>query len=253
MSTITRVVTSASLVPHFTLVRQRYMQDPTRERAKRFWETDNYWLALLRDILVALLVVAIVISIVYAYSGTVTPLVAVESGSMEPHINIGDLVLITRPTNIITYEQGQATNYKSFGEYGDVIVYYPNGDHSATPIIHRAMYWVNAGDRLPNNQTAANAGYITKGDANTEYDQPLLFGGVPPLEPVKPEWIIGKAVFAVPELGQLRLALPLIVPPPLPVSEVCRHQQVASWINSPLAVSACIQPTWASQRVQNSR
>ncbi|MGA9079577.1 MAG: S26 family signal peptidase, partial [Halobacteriota archaeon] len=73
------------------------MQDQTRERAKRFWKTDNYWLALLRDILVALLVVAIIISLVYAYSGTVTPLVAVESGSMEPHINIGDLVLVTRP------------------------------------------------------------------------------------------------------------------------------------------------------------
>jgi signal peptidase len=229
---MTIVITSASLVPHFTRVWQKYMQDQTRERAKRFWKTDNYWLALLRDILVALLVVAIIISIVYAYSGTVTPLVAVESGSMEPHINIGDLVLITRPTNIITSQQGQAINYKSFGEYGDVIVYYPNGDHSATPIIHRAMYWVNAGGRLPNNQTAANAGYITKGDANTEYDQPLLLGGTPPLEPVKPDWIIGKATFAVPELGQLRLALPLIVSPPLTVSDVCRDQQIVSWINS---------------------
>jgi signal peptidase len=155
---------------------------------------------------------------------------------MEPHINIGDLVLITRPTNIITQEQGQASNYKSFGEYGDVIVYYPNGDHSATPIIHRAMYWVNAGDRLPNsNQTAANAGYITKGDANSEYDQPLLLGGAPPLEPVKPEWIIGKATFAVPGLGELRLAIPLIVPPSLTVSDVCRDQQIVSWIDSPSA------------------
>src|SRR3974390_334214 len=75
-STITMVLTSASVAPQFTLVWQKYMQDQTRERAARFWETDNYWLALLRDILVALLVVALVISIVYAWSGTFTPLVA---------------------------------------------------------------------------------------------------------------------------------------------------------------------------------
>jgi hypothetical protein len=60
----------------------------------------------------------------------------------------------------------------------------------------------------------------------------LLLGGTPPLEPVKPDWIIGKATFAVPELGELRLALPLIVPPPLTVSDVCRDQQIVSWIGS---------------------
>ena len=208
------VVTSASLVPHFTLAWQKYMPDQTRERAERFWKTDNYWLALLRDILVALLVVALVISIVWAYTGSVTPLVAVESGSMEPHINIGDVVLtrMTDRVQIVTYNEGKAINYQNFGNYGDVIVYRPNGDMNATPIIHRAMYWVNAGDRLPNNQTAANAGYITKGDNNQEYDQPLLLGGTPPLEPVKPEWIIGVAQQpAIPWIGDLRLALPSVV------------------------------------------
>ena len=59
------------------------MQDQTRERTKKFWETDNYWLALLRDIIVAFLVVAVILSIVYAYSGSENPLVAVQSGSMD--------------------------------------------------------------------------------------------------------------------------------------------------------------------------
>jgi signal peptidase len=209
------VMSSASVVPHFTLAWQKYMQDQPRERAEKFWKTDNYWLALLRDILVALLVVAVVISIVFAYTGSVTPLVAVESGSMEHHINIGDVVL-TRQTDrvqVVTYAEGKAINYKSFGDYGDVIVYRPNGDPNATPIIHRAMSWVNAGDRLPNStQTAPHAGYITKGDNNQEFDQPLLLGGTPPLEPVKPEWIIGVAQQpAIPWLGELRLALPSVV------------------------------------------
>jgi signal peptidase len=197
------------------------MQDQTREHLKEFWKTNNYWLALLRDILVALLVVALVISVVYAWSGSVTPLVAVESGSMEHHttvsffdqndgIYIGDVVLIKKTSDVVTYDQGKRENYMKFGDYGDVIVYRPNGDEHLTPIIHRAMYWVNAGDRLPDNQTATHAGYITKGDNNGQgnYDQPLLFGGTPPLEPVKPEWIIGVAQYRVPWIGNLRLALP---------------------------------------------
>jgi signal peptidase len=197
------------------------MQDQTKERVKKFWKTDNYWLALLRDIVVALLVVALVVSVVYAWSGSVTPLVAVESGSMEHNkttslfdqndgIYIGDVVLIKKTSDVVTYDQGKSKNYMRFGDYGDVIVYIPNGDEHLTPIIHRAMYWVNAGDRLPNNQTATHAGYVTKGDNNGDgnYDQPLLFGGTPRLEPVKPEWIIGVAQYRVPWIGNLRLAVP---------------------------------------------
>jgi signal peptidase len=197
------------------------MQDQTRERTKKFWKTDNYWLALLRDILVAFLVVAVIMSIVYAYSGSVTPLVAVQSGSMEPHINIGDVVLIRGldRVQVVTSKDGKATNHQSFGNYGDVIVYKPNGAEHATPIIHRAMYWVNAGDRLPNNQTAAHAGFITKGDNNQDYDQPLLLGGTPSVEPVKPEWIIGVAQQpAIPWIGNLRLALPTVITPLVKVS-----------------------------------
>jgi signal peptidase len=198
------------------------MQDQTRERTKKFWKTDNYWLALLRDIIVAFLVVAVILSIVYSYSGSESPLVAVQSGSMEPHINIGDVVY-NRGLNrvsVVTYNDGKATNYQRFGSYGDVIIYWPNGEHvrpngeRVTPIIHRAMYWVNAGNRLPNNQTAAHAGYITKGDHNQDYDQPLLFGGMPSVEPVKPEWIIGVAQQpAIPWIGNLRLALPTVINP----------------------------------------
>jgi signal peptidase I len=196
------------------------MQDQTRERTKKFWKTDNYWLALLRDILVAFLVVAVIMSVVYAYSGSVTPLVAVQSESMTPQINIGDVVLLRGldRVQVVTNKEGKATNYQSFGNYGDVIVYKPNGAKDATPIIHRAMYWVNAGDRLPNNQTAAHAGFITKGDHNQDYDQPLLFGGMPPVEPVKPEWIIGVAQQpAIPWIGNLRLALPIFVTPQVTV------------------------------------
>jgi signal peptidase len=217
------------------------MQDQTRERTKKFWKTDNYWLALLRDIIVAFLVVAVILSIVYSYSGAESPLVAVQSGSMEPHINIGDVVY-NRGLNrvsVVTYNDGKATNYQRFGSYGDVIIYWPNGEHvrpngeRVTPIIHRAMYWVNAGNRLPNNQTAAHAGYITKGDHNQDYDQPLLFGGSPVVEPVKPEWIIGVAQQpAIPWIGNLRLALPTGINALITISDEYRNISVSSLSNS---------------------
>ncbi|MGZ4863610.1 MAG: S26 family signal peptidase [Halobacteriota archaeon] len=193
------------------------MQDHTRERTKKLWETDNYWLALLRDIIVAFLVVAAILSIVYLYSGSESPLVAVQSGSMVPHINIGDVVY-NRGLNrvsVVTYNDGKATGYQRFGDYGDVIVYRPNGDKNMTPIIHRAMYFVKKGDPLPNNQgTAVHDGYITKGDHNHDFDQPLLYGGMPSVEPVKPEWIIGVAQQpAIPWIGNLRLALDTVISP----------------------------------------
>jgi len=211
------------------------MQDQTRERTKKLWETDNYWLALLRDIIVAFLVVAVILSIVYWYSGSLSPLVAVQSGSMEPHINIGDVVFnraLSR-VSVVTYNDGKATNYQSFGNYGDVIVYRPNGDENLTPIIHRAMYWVNAGDRLPNNQTAAHAGFITKGDHNQDYDQPYLYGGMPSVEPVKPEWIIGVAQQpAIPWIGNLRLAFPAVISPLITISHEYKSVSVSSLSDS---------------------
>ncbi|MCW3135094.1 MAG: signal peptidase I [Methanophagales archaeon] len=146
----------------------------------------------------ALLIVAIIVSVAYAATGTWHIGFAVESGSMEPNMHVGDLILVQAPlrTNITTYEAGKALNYTSFNNYGDVIIYRPNGFSSATPIIHRAMYWVEDGEEMPNGKPAPHAGYITKGDNNPCPDQPML--GV---EPVKPEWVIAVARVRIPYLG----------------------------------------------------
>ncbi len=207
---------------------QSKKQGQSKKLVTKLLKSENRWFSLARDVVVALLIVGLVMSIVYAYSGSVTPLVAVESGSMEPHINIGDVVLIKRPTEVVTYKEGKTTSYQSFGNYGDVIVYRPNGDPNMTPIIHRAMYWVNAGDTLPNKQKAEHAGYITKGDNNIEIDQPSLFSGTPRLEPVKPEWIIGVAKFSAPGLGYFRLAVPNAVIDPQPLGSGVKPERTAS-------------------------
>ncbi len=159
-------------------------------------------------------IVGVIIMVAYALTGTYHIGYAVESGSMLPNMQIGDLILVQSPhrTQIITFEEGKELNYKSFNNYGDVIIYRPDGLTSVTPIIHRAMYWVNEGEAMPDGRPAPHAGYITKGDNNDAYDQQCLAVKVGDerwvrVEPVKPEWVIAVAKFRVPYLGYPSLIL----------------------------------------------
>ena len=99
--------------------------------------------------------------------------------------------------------------YSSFDEYGDVILYKPRGKEGVTPIIHRAMYYVEEGQPMwPGGPSAPFAGYITKGDnpkTNSAYDQQ---GSISQHTPVKHEWVIGVARFnRIPMLGCVSIAL----------------------------------------------
>jgi len=157
-----------------------------------------------RSLVEALVIVALIVSVAYAATGSWHIGFAVESGSMEPNMQVGDLILVQAPhrTEIITYEDGEQLNYTSFNRFGNVIIYRPNGLTTATPIIHRAMYWVETGEQLPDGRPAPHEGYITKGDNNAGYDQPML--GV---EPVRPEWVVAVAKLRVPYLGYPSLIL----------------------------------------------
>jgi len=157
-----------------------------------------------RSLVEALVIVVLIVSVAYAATGSWHIGFAVESGSMEPNMQVGDLILVQAPhrTEIITYEDGEQLNYTSFNRFGNVIIYRPNGLTTATPIIHRAMYWVETGEQLPDGRPAPHEGYITKGDNNAGYDQPML--GV---EPVRPEWVVAVAKLRVPYLGYPSLIL----------------------------------------------
>jgi len=134
----------------------------------------------LKDTLVALGIVAAVLLGLYAYAGTWPPMVVVESGSMmhcDPGeegsrcppgayatgsvpwgrigtIDPGDLVVVKEVETAADIElwvdgfnpdgtlKGDADIH--YGEPGDVIIYRPNGDPTATPIIHRAITHVKA-------------------------------------------------------------------------------------------------------------
>lgn len=164
--------------------------------------------------------------LLFAVSGVWPPLVAIESPSMDPHIQKGDLVFVMEEERfagpnaqhgIVTAERG--SDYVRFQRPGDVIVYEPDGNGRRTPIIHRAMLYVEEGERWydradPNaignadscaelaNCPANESGFITKGDNNNQYDQ---VGRNPISGPVEPEWVIGTAEWRVPFLGEVRL------------------------------------------------
>jgi signal peptidase len=121
-----------------------------KEKIKEFNESKNPWIGLLRDFPFVISVVAIFASLSHIALGLWAPMVAVESGSMIPHIQVGDIIFVESidRTEITTYEKGKEIGYTSFDGYGDVILYKPYGREGVTPIIHRAMYYVEKGEPM---------------------------------------------------------------------------------------------------------
>jgi len=210
-----------------------------------------------KDVGIAIGSVALVFLLTFAYSGNWPPMVVIESGSMEhddnplypepgyTHLGIidtGDLVVVkdSEKSEIVTYLEGKKTGYEKYGDYGDVIVYYKNGirewkGQPVTPVIHRAMAWVEVVDKenktyyIPEIDTyfngkielseiglgggahikdLENSGYITKGDStgNRHPDQMTHFditGNI--VQPADPDWVVGVARGELPWFGLIKL------------------------------------------------
>ncbi|OKY77683.1 MAG: Signal peptidase I LepB [Candidatus Methanohalarchaeum thermophilum] len=193
-------------VHHPIIYSDENIKIPCMSKLREFFKKEEPWyFAFIRDFLISLLVIGVIITGLYLYTGIWPPMVAVESSSMSPNIKKGSVVVIKQPNDIITYQEGEQVPYKSQNRYGDVIVYDIPKDNKR-PIIHRAMYWVGEGDPMwENGPPAPYSGYITKGDNNNLYDQETEV--IAKNMPIKPEWIKGKAVLKIPMLGWLRLSL----------------------------------------------
>lgn len=268
------------------------------------FRTSEHWaVSLARDLLWVVAVVGSIALALYLICGTWPAVVTIESGSMIPNMNIGDLVVVVekdRFGDLQTWDDGKASGYKKFGDYGDVIIYRPNGytDMWAQvgllpfsgqhPIIHRAMTWTEPGEPVPlyinvykgsvtpagylpvattgtvasgyeilsvktstgaanytpdkrdiiltsaalgnyiipasdvdgmsgyvkdTGARATHGGYITKGDNNPTSDQgSLSYSTIGAIEPVEKDWVVGKALFAIPYVGLLPLNIvPVII------------------------------------------
>ncbi len=121
---------------------------------------EEGWKGWARDIAIAVVIMAVVLGGIYAYTGVWPPLVVVESSSMQHSdtassigvIDTGDLVFVqVAPTraDVTTYLQGRASGYATYGDYGDVIIFRLARDPSATPIIHRAIMYVIPNGSVP--------------------------------------------------------------------------------------------------------
>jgi len=88
------------------------------------FRTSEHWaVSLARDILWVVGVVVAVALALFLICGTWPAVVTVESGSMEPHMNIGDLVVVVQADRfgpLQTWDDAHATGYQKFGDYGDV-------------------------------------------------------------------------------------------------------------------------------------
>lgn len=122
--------------------------------------------------MVQIAILAVVLSImvgITVYSDTIPPISVVASESMqhstswEPGIiNTGDMVFIRHvqdPGNIVqTYVTGSNSNFSSYGEYGNVIIYTAsNGDQ----IVHRPLFYLYWHNGQPEVQGYHGQGWIT--------------------------------------------------------------------------------------------
>ncbi|MEA2056014.1 MAG: S26 family signal peptidase [Candidatus Thermoplasmatota archaeon] len=208
----------------------------------KFWRTEDNKVSLIRDVLVALLFVLILLLALWTYTGQwfSTPMVAIESGSMthvdEPFgrlgtINAGDMVFLVKVNDredIVTRGQKMEIPLEDdffYGDHGDVVVYKKYGNPNAQQIIHRAICWIEYHENntysveeygihyvgsitISNvglkNYQPKHSGFITQGDnpiTNPTCDQVGLIC----TEPIKTEWITGKARGELPWIGTLNL------------------------------------------------
>ena len=132
-------------IGHAELERARIAAARPRSHYWRF--RDSFWFAPA----VAAIVIVLALAGLVAITGNWPPVYVVQSSSMQHGasdqiglINTGDLVLSQKIANgsIVTYVGGRTSGYATYGEYGDVLLYEPNGA-AVTPIIHRAIVYLD--------------------------------------------------------------------------------------------------------------
>jgi len=180
-----------------------------------------------RDIVTVVGSLLLIAGLLFATLGVWPPAMAIESGSMEPHIDTGDMVVMMDEDRfagpgarhgVVTASAAERSGYDRFDAPGDVILFAPDGDRDRTPIIHRAMFHVERGENWYSRADPAHlgdadscaelvdcpaphSGFVTKGDANENYDQVYPTRSTV----VRPRWVIGTAEGRIPELGWVRL------------------------------------------------
>jgi signal peptidase len=162
---------------------------PAARRLPPSGKKPVYWRArdsLFFEPLVALAIIVVLLVSLFAYTQNWPPVYVVESPSMQHGtsdqlglINTGDMVLAQKVSlsAITSYETGSQTGYSTYGEYGDVILYSPDGQGGSTPIIHRAILYLEWNPSGHSYNATELAG-LPCGNASTE-----AWAYIPPHQP----------------------------------------------------------------------
>ena len=133
---------------------------------------------LVRELVLAVGMITLLVLAMWAHTGSMPPLVVVESNSMQHNsngevgtIDAGDLILVHSPEDnrVITFAEATDPKsdyygYESLGMEGDVIIYERNGESDSTPIIHRALFEISIGESVPaENQDGCEGGVFWNG------------------------------------------------------------------------------------------
>ncbi len=111
------------------------------------------WRRLARSFAVAFLILGVLFLSLFVYARTWPPLVVVAGNSMQHGnasssfgtMDVGDVVLVqtvTSPADLVTYVQGRATGYSTYGDYGDVVVIRDLDNSEGSRVVHRALMLV---------------------------------------------------------------------------------------------------------------
>ncbi len=216
---------------------------------EKYLSKDSETFKILRDLAVAGLIMVFILGGLWIYAGTWPPVVVVESGSMMHSddssfgvIDTGDIVVVKSVdsrSDVKSFVEGEKEGYETYSDYGDVIVYRPYGRNDVTPVIHRAMLWIDVNKSDPDAWTfdipsldiyalseitdeleeyglghyspamAKHSGFITKGDNNFDNsDNPVADQNEQyPIcrQPIKVDWIEGVARGEIPWFGLIKL------------------------------------------------
>ncbi len=205
---------------------ERQLAESDAGLVSRFRTTQTGPLMWLREMLSSAIIVLAIGLLLFGISGVWPPMVAVQSGSMDPNMQKGDLIVVTDPgrfspesadeAGVVTRTTGKESGHRSFGNAGSVVVFDEPG--GGPPTIHRVHLSVEEGEDWHeradsdylNSQSceeiancpAPHDGYLTKGDSNPRYDQVSNIAS-----PVRQSWITGVARLRIPYLGWIRLVV----------------------------------------------
>ncbi len=130
---------------------------------ERFRNSENGWVSTARELLWVAIVVGGIALALFLVSGTWPAVVTIESESMVPNMQVGDLVFVVsadRFGELQSWTEGKETGYRKFGDFGDVLIYRPNDapnppvyipfvTQGVHPIIHRGMDSIEQGEPVP--------------------------------------------------------------------------------------------------------